>query len=83
MVGKLQNFNFENFQKHKFNYGIAMSKAFAGGSQSILVQMDDLSSSSFSSNSRASLDAASSSPTASYTGENHLLHFHGDSSGSL
>uniref|UniRef100_A0A1B0GPF0 Uncharacterized protein n=1 Tax=Phlebotomus papatasi TaxID=29031 RepID=A0A1B0GPF0_PHLPP len=63
-------------------HGVAIAKVFAGGSQNILAQMDDMSSSSFSSNSRASLDAASSSPTASYTGEN-LLHFHGDSSGSL
>lgn len=42
---------------------------------------EELSSSSFSSASRASLDAPSS-PTASYSGE-HIIPFQGDSSGSL
>ncbi|XP_011502085.1 PREDICTED: breast carcinoma-amplified sequence 3 homolog [Ceratosolen solmsi marchali] len=52
----------------------------AGGNQS-MASYEDLSSSSFSSASRASLDARSS-PTASYSAE-HMMVFPGDSSGSL
>uniref|UniRef100_U5ES95 Putative breast carcinoma amplified sequence n=1 Tax=Corethrella appendiculata TaxID=1370023 RepID=U5ES95_9DIPT len=57
------------------------------GLQSLVhLEQEDMSSSSFSSASRASLDlnqqSSSASPTHSLTGEN-LLHFHGDSSGSL
>lgn len=47
------------------------------------IDQEDMSSSSFSSASRASLEhVASSSPTASYSGEN-LMPFYSDSSGSL
>lgn len=52
----------------------------AGGSQSV-ASYEDLSSSSFSSASRASLDARSS-PTPSYGAENMMV-FPGDSSGSI
>ncbi|KYN07243.1 hypothetical protein ALC62_01801 [Cyphomyrmex costatus] len=51
-----------------------------GGSQSV-ASYEDLSSSSFSSASRASLDARSS-PTPSYGAENMMV-FPGDSSGSI
>ncbi|TGZ45663.1 Uncharacterized protein DBV15_11809 [Temnothorax longispinosus] len=50
------------------------------GSQSV-ASYEDLSSSSFSSASRASLDARSS-PTPSYGAENMMV-FPGDSSGSI
>jgi len=53
---------------------------FSGGSQSA-ASYEDLSSSSFSSASRASLDARSS-PTPSYGAENMMV-FPGDSSGSI
>lgn len=53
---------------------------FSGGSQSV-ASYEDLSSSSFSSASRASLDARSS-PTPSYGAENMMV-FPGDSSGSI
>ncbi|OXU22242.1 hypothetical protein TSAR_014752 [Trichomalopsis sarcophagae] len=52
----------------------------SSGSQS-MASYEDLSSSSFSSASRASLDARSS-PTASYSAE-HMMVFPGDSSGSI
>lgn len=52
----------------------------SGGSQSV-ASYEDLSSSSFSSASRASLDARSS-PTPSYGAENMMV-FPGDSSGSI
>lgn len=54
-----------------------------GGTQSIdHIDGGDLSSSTVSTESRASLDPPSSSPTMSITGDN-LLHFPADSSGSL
>ncbi|EFN66093.1 hypothetical protein EAG_15383 [Camponotus floridanus] len=53
---------------------------YRGGSQSV-ASYEDLSSSSFSSASRASLDARSS-PTPSYGAENMMV-FPGDSSGSI
>jgi hypothetical protein len=60
-----------------------MQIATAAAAITNLIDHEDLSStSSFSSASRASLEQPSSSPTPSYSGEN-LLHFHGDSSGSL
>lgn len=61
----------------------ALSGTTSLDSGAAAVLAEELSSSSFSSTSRASFDAPSSSPTASYNGENNLLHFHGDSSGSL
>ncbi|XP_029169882.1 uncharacterized protein LOC114939675 isoform X2 [Nylanderia fulva] len=57
-----------------------VDKTRRGGSQSV-ASYEDLSSSSFSSASRASLDARSS-PTPSYGAENMMV-FPGDSSGSI
>lgn len=56
--------------------GVGGRGSIAGGGVGAAGGAEDMSSSSFSSTD------APSSPTASYSGEN-LLHFHGDSSGSL
>lgn len=65
-----------NCFRHLERMGSGRSNSSAGGGVGGVCG-EDMSSSSLS-----STDAPSSSPTASYSGEN-LLHFHGDSSGSL
>lgn len=68
-----------------FDFGLNFNPIFlgfiSGGNRLFDAEQEDLSSSSFSSASRASLDPPSS-PTPSCSGDN-ILHFPGDSSGSV
>lgn len=78
-VGSGENQLREDLAEAMLETSIAPHRA-PGGSQSV-ASYEDLSSSSFSSASRASLDARSS-PTPSYGAENMMV-FPGDSSGSI
>lgn len=78
-VGSCESQLREDLAEAMLEISIASHRA-PGGSQSV-ASYEDLSSSSFSSASRASLDARSS-PTPSYGAENMMV-FPGDSSGSI